>query len=97
MKTMRITDAEVKLIEENRQAIKHTKATERFRRDVFELAYQFNKYLNEIGEYPSFNGFINCFDPPLSSLNKLQYEAVKQILDTIRSLEIPRGAHEYIL
>lgn len=99
MKTMRITNAEVKLIEEYRQDIKHKKATERFRKDTLKLAYQFNEYLLNIGEFASFSGFINCFDPPPSNPNfrKMQYEAVKQILDTVRSLEIHRGAHEYIL
>lgn len=91
MKTMRITSAEEKMVMQHRASIKHEKATIRFRKEVFELAYQFNKHLHEIGEYPSFSGFISFFDQPHSDDNKLKYEAVKKVINTVESLEFSRG------
>ncbi|WP_111861192.1 hypothetical protein [Acinetobacter sp. CFCC 10889] len=90
MKTMRITNAEVKIIEEHRQSIKHEKATQKFRKEIFELAYQFNNWLDEQGEYPSFSGFINCFNPSHSSQNKLKYDCVIKVLDAVNSLQLSR-------
>ena len=97
MKTMRITNAEVEMIEQHRQSIKHEKATERFRKEIFKLAFEFHQWLEKESLHPSFSEFIHCFDPPASDFNKHRYEAVKSVMDAVRSLEIPRGAHVYIL
>lgn len=91
MKTMRITSAEEKMIMEHRKSIKHEKATQRFRTEIFELAFEFNKYLEKKGLCHSFSEFINCFDLPISNLNKLKYEAVTKVFETVKSLEFQRG------
>ncbi|WP_121775550.1 hypothetical protein [Acinetobacter bereziniae] len=90
MKTMRITSEEERMVKQHRQSIKHEKATVRFRKEIFELAYQFSKYLDEIGEYPSFSGFINCFNPPHSGDNKMKYEAVVKVINIVNSLQLPK-------
>lgn len=90
MKTMRITEAEEKMVMQHRSSIKHEKATLRFRKEVFELAYQFDKHLGDVGEYPSFSEFINFFDPPHSTNNELKYEAVIKVMDTVNSLQLSK-------
>lgn len=90
MKTMRITDHEVKMIMAHRNEIHHEKATLRFRKEVLELAYQFNEHLEKEGEGPSFSGFINFFNLPYGGDNQLKYDAVLLILKTVNSLQIPK-------
>jgi hypothetical protein len=87
---MELTDEERDLILDRRAEIEHENATLRFRKEVFELAYQYNIHLEEEDECSSFSGFISFFNPPHDDLNKLKYEAVVLILETISSLEIPK-------
>ncbi|QQC83027.1 hypothetical protein I9054_012370 [Acinetobacter bereziniae] len=91
MKTMRITSDEERMVMQHRQSIKHEKATVRFRKEIFELAYQFNKYLDEIGESPSFSGYINFFNPPHSGENKIKYEAVVKVINTVNSIQMRKA------
>lgn len=90
MKTMRITDAEVKMIEEHRQSIRHEKASIKFRNEILELAYQFNKWLDENDECPSFSGFIHYFNPPHSGQNKMKYDCVIKVLNAVNSLQLSK-------
>lgn len=89
MKTMRLTSAEEKMILQNRQAIKHEKATEKFRREAFVLAVNFDTWLHENDSYPSFSDFVNNFGFQLGN-TKLMYESVLRILDVVNSLELPK-------
>ncbi|ENV33953.1 hypothetical protein [Acinetobacter gerneri] len=94
MKTIRITNAELAMIEQHRQSIKHKKATDRFRKEVLKLAFEFKQYLEREHMHPSFSEFINCFDPPASNINKLKYEAVKSVFDAVNSIEIPKNFNQ---
>ncbi|MCX5466528.1 hypothetical protein [Acinetobacter nematophilus] len=91
MKTMRITSAEERMVLQHRASIKHEKATERFQNEILKMAYEFSIFLNKEGLHPSFSEFINCFDPPHHQyLNNLKYDSVIKVMDTIKSLELPK-------
>lgn len=90
MKTMRITDAELRMIEQHRQSIRLEKAAEKFRREILKLTYAYSIWLDEQGEYPSFSGFISYFNPPHSSNNKLKYDAVITVMNAVNSLQLTK-------
>lgn len=92
MKTMRITDHEEEMIMEQRKVIHHKKATIRFRKRIFPMALEYAKYLDENEIESSFNEFINCFNPKHDPVNnRIDYEAILKIIETVESLEIPKG------
>lgn len=91
MKTMRITSAEERMVMQHRQSIKHEKATKRFRNEVIAMVYEFSIWLETRNSLPSFSEFINCFDPPHHQyLNKLKYDSVIKVMDTVKSLQLPK-------
>jgi hypothetical protein len=88
---MELTDDERDLILERRAEVEHENATLRFQKEVFDLAYKYYAHLEEEGECSSFSGFISFFNPPHDDLNRVKYEAVVLILETVSSLQIPKA------
>lgn len=91
MKTMRITSEEERMVMQHRQSIKHEKATQRFHKEILKLSYEFSIWLDKECLHPSFSEFINCFDPPHHQyLNNLKYDSVIKVMETIKSLQLPK-------
>ncbi|MFJ0285894.1 hypothetical protein Q4100_06350 [Acinetobacter baumannii] len=90
MKTLRLTDSEYEYIIQEREKVHHKKEEERFRKRVFATALEYSQYLEEEKIGSGFNEFINCFNPPHEPIkNKIEFNAVEQILETVKSLKLP--------
>lgn len=90
MKTLRLTESEYNYIIQEREKAHHKKEEVRFRKRVFAMALEYSQYLDEEQIGSGFNEFINCFNPPHDPVkNKIEFNAVEQILETVKSLKLP--------
>lgn len=84
MRTMRLTESEVREILKNRHAVKQEKLNKTFRKETLKLAFEFKIHCDEIHEYPNFNEFINYFNKPHEpQKNKIQYDTILKIYEIL--------------
>lgn len=90
LQTMKLTEGEAKIILERRAKETHQLATDKFQIKALGVANRWMKWSNKTGSGLTFSTFQSSYEfNYLDNDRSLMYEAVKTIMATIHSLQIP--------